>query len=84
MSSNVVQVSAGGRIVIPAVIRRKMSINTGDQVVLTWSDDSQELRIASRKQRLQAALDLVKKYAKVQGSVVEELIAERRQASVDE
>jgi AbrB family looped-hinge helix DNA binding protein len=84
MSPIAVQVSQGGRIVIPAEIRQKMGINIGDQVLLSWSDEVHELRIATRKQRLQHAVDLVKRYATVTDSVVDELIRERRQAATDE
>lgn len=84
MSSIAVQVSQGGRIVIPAEIRQKMGVSIGDQVLLSWSDDAHELRIATRKQCLQRAVDLVKRYATVTDSVVDELIRERRQAAADE
>ena len=84
MSVIAVQVSHGGRIVIPAEIRQKMGITIGDQVLLSWSDEAQELRIATRAQRLQYARDLVKPYANVKGSVVDALIRERRQAAADE
>ncbi len=84
MSLIAVQVSQGGRIVIPAEIRQKMGINIGDQVLLSWSDEVHELRIATRKQRLQHAVDLVKRYATVTDSVVDGLIRERRQAAADE
>jgi len=84
MSQISVQVSQGGRIVIPAEIRLKMGVNIGDQVLLSWSDEVQELRIATRKQRLQNALILVKQYATPSDSVVESLISERRQAATDE
>lgn len=79
-----VQVSQGGRIVIPAELRQKMGINIGDQVLLSWSDDAHELRIATRKQRLQHAVELVKRYANSTDSVVDELIHERRQAAENE
>ena len=84
MSLIAVQVSQGGRIVIPEEIRQKMGINIGDQVLLSWSDEVHELRIATRKQRLQHAVDLVKRYATVTDSVVDGLIRERRQAAADE
>jgi bifunctional DNA-binding transcriptional regulator/antitoxin component of YhaV-PrlF toxin-antitoxin module len=84
MSSVAVQVSQGGRIVIPVEMRHKMGVSIGDQVLLSWSDDAQELRIATRKQRLQHAVDLVKRYATVTDSVVDELIRDRRQAAGDE
>lgn len=86
MTSVVASVSQGGRIVIPADIRHEMGIEAGDQVLLDWSGETCELRIFTRKQRLQHARDLVKKYThgQQQESVVDELIEERRQASIDE
>lgn len=84
MTSMTANVSQGGRIVIPAEIRQKMGIEIGDQVLLGWSDDTHELRVFTRKQRLQYARDLVRKHAHKEGSVVDELIQERRQAAADE
>ncbi len=84
MSSVAAQVSQGGRIVIPAEIRQKMNLNTGDQVMLTWDEDLDELRLSTRKQRLKQARNLVKRYAKPTGSVVDELIQERRKAAAAE
>ncbi len=85
MTSVLASVSQGGRIVIPADIRHKMGIDAGDQVLLDWSDEACELRVFTRKQRLQHARDLVNKYTQQQqGSVVDELIQERRQAALDE
>ena len=84
MSQISVQVSQGGRIVIPAEIRLKMGVNIGDKVLLSWSDEVHELRIATRKQRLQNAVSLVKRYAISTDSVVDSLIRERRQAALDE
>ncbi len=83
MSQISVQVSQGGRIVIPAEIRLKMGVNIGDKVLLSWSDEVHELRIATRKQRLQNAVSLVKRYATPSDSVVDSLIHERRQAALD-
>ena len=75
MSSMVAEVSAGGRIVIPAEIRRKMDIHSGDQVILSYHDG--ELHIATRKQRLQQAKEIVKACAP-DSSLAEQLIEERR------
>jgi len=84
MSPIAVQVSKGGRIVIPAEIRQKTGISDGDKVLLSGSDDIHELRIATRKQRLQQALDWVRQHITTTDSVVDELIRERRQAAADE
>lgn len=82
MSSTSVQVSQGGRIVIPAEIRQKMGINIGDQVLLSWLDEAHELRISTRAQRLQHARNLASRYAT--NAVVDSFISERQQAAANE
>lgn len=84
MTTITAQVSQGGRIVIPTEVRKKMGIGIGDQVLLSWSEETQELVIATRKQRLKRAKDLIKQFAKPNGSVVDELIAERHEAAEHE
>ncbi|MEF3075351.1 AbrB/MazE/SpoVT family DNA-binding domain-containing protein [Methylobacter sp. Wu1] len=80
MSAFTAQVSAGGRIVIPAEIRRKMGIHSGDQVILSYHDG--ELHISTRKQRLKQAKAIVK--ACVGNiSLAEQLIEERRAEAND-
>ena len=80
MSSIVTQVSAGGRIVIPADIRRKMNIHSGDQVILSYQDG--ELHITTRKQRMQQAKAIVKSFAGSR-SLAEQLLEERRAEAND-
>lgn len=80
MSSLTAQVSAGGRIVIPAEIRRKMGIHSGDQVILSYHDG--ELHISTRKQRLKQAKDIVMACAD-NISLAEQLIEERRAEAND-
>lgn len=82
MSSMITQIAQGGRVVIPAELRQKMGLKVGDQVLLSWSEETQELRISTRRQRLQQARALVKRYAST--GVVNDFIAERRQAAADE
>jgi AbrB family looped-hinge helix DNA binding protein len=78
MTSIIAHVSAGGRIVIPAEIRRKMDIQSGDQVLLSYHDG--ELHIASRKQQLQQAKKIVLEFAS-EVSLAEQLLAERKAES---
>ena len=80
MSSLTAQVSAGGRIVIPAEIRREMGINSGDEVILSYHDG--ELHISTRKQRLQQAKAIVKVCAS-HVSLAEQLLEERRAEAND-
>jgi AbrB family looped-hinge helix DNA binding protein len=80
MSALIGQVSAGGRIVIPAEIRRLMDIRSGDEVIMSYHDG--ELHIATRKQRLQQAKAIVKACVGA-ASLAEQLLAERRAEADD-
>ena len=73
------RVNENGRVVIPASFRKALGINIGDEVVLQIDDD--ELRITTVKRRVQRAQRLVRKHVKAGTSLVDELIAERREAS---
>ena len=73
------RVNENGRVVIPAAFRKAMGINVGDEVVLRIEDN--ELRILTLKRRIERAQLLVRKHVKPGTSLVEELIAERREAA---
>ena len=75
-------VNENGRVVIPAAFRRALGINAGDEVVLRMEDD--ELRITTLKRRLERAQRLVRKHVKPGASLVDELIAERREEAKNE
>jgi AbrB family looped-hinge helix DNA binding protein len=72
------RVNENGRVVIPASFRKALGINIGDEVVLRMEDD--ELRITTLKRRVERAQRLVRKHVKRGTSLVDELIAERREA----
>ncbi|MFI0399341.1 MAG: AbrB/MazE/SpoVT family DNA-binding domain-containing protein [Thiolinea sp.] len=74
-------VSQGGRIVLPLEIRQKLGIEVGDEILLEWIEDSAELRLMTHKMRLQKAKRLVQQYIKPATFIVDELIAERREAA---
>ena len=76
------RVNENGRVVIPASFRKALGINIGDEVVLRMEDD--ELRITTLKRRVERAQRLVRKHVKRGTSLVEELIAERREAARNE
>lgn len=84
MTNMTTQISQGGRIVIPASVRKKMDVDIGDTLVLNWDESLGELRLSTRKQRLQHARNLVKSYAKPGASVVDSLIEDRRKAASEE
>jgi AbrB family looped-hinge helix DNA binding protein len=73
------RVNENGRVVIPASFRKALGINVGDEVVLRMEDD--ELRITTLKRRVERAQRLVRKHVKRGTSLVDELIAERREAA---
>ena len=73
------RVNENGRVVIPASFRKALGINVGDEIVLRIEDD--ELRITSLIRRLERAQRLVRKHVKPGSSLVDELLAERREAA---
>jgi AbrB family looped-hinge helix DNA binding protein len=76
------RVNENGRIVIPATFRKRLGIRIGDEVVLQLEDD--ELRIITLKCNIERAQRLVRKHVKPGTSLVDELIAERRDAGRNE
>lgn len=73
------RVNESGRLVIPASFRKALGIKVGDEVILRIEND--ELRITTLKRRVQRAQRLVRKHVKSGISLVDELIAERREAA---
>jgi AbrB family looped-hinge helix DNA binding protein len=76
------RVNENGRVVIPASFRKRLGIRVGDEVVLQIQDD--ELRITTLKRSIERAQRLVRKHVKPDTSLVDELIAERREAARNE
>jgi AbrB family looped-hinge helix DNA binding protein len=77
-----VRVSQNGRVVIPASFRRALGIKVGDEVLLRIGDD--ELRITTQQRRIQRAQRRARRYLKPGISLVNELLAERREAAKGE
>ena len=73
------RINENGRIVIPASFRKALGINPGDEVILRLEDD--EIRLSTLRSRLERARRHVRKYVKPGVSLVDELIAERREAA---
>jgi AbrB family looped-hinge helix DNA binding protein len=71
------RLNENGRVVIPAAFRKALGIKPGDEVILRLDDG--ELRISTLKSRLERARRQVRKYVKAGVSLVDELIAERRE-----
>jgi AbrB family looped-hinge helix DNA binding protein len=73
------RINENGRVVIPASFRKALGIRAGDEVVLRIEDD--ELRITTPKRRIERAQRRIRTYVKPGVSLVDELIAERREAA---
>ena len=76
------RVTDNGRIVIPAVFRKALGIEVGDEVVLRVQDN--ELRITTQQRRIQQAQQRTRQHLKPGTSLVAELLAERREAARNE
>ena len=76
------RVNENGRVVIPASFRKALGIKAGDELLLRMEDD--ELRITTLKKRIERAQRRARKYVKAGVSLVDELIAERREAAKHE
>lgn len=73
------RINENGRVVIPASYRKALGIKAGDEVILRMEDD--ELRITTMKRKIERARRRIRKYVKPGVSLVDELIAERREAA---
>jgi AbrB family looped-hinge helix DNA binding protein len=73
------RVNENGRVVIPASFRKRLGIRAGDELLVRMEDD--ELRITTLQRNIARAQRLVRKHLKPGASLVDELIAERREAA---
>ena len=77
------KIGPGGRIVIPAAMRRALGVGEGDHVQLSLHDE--ELHVVPQAVALRRVQDLVAKYARDDGrSWVDELFEERRREVEEE
>lgn len=74
-----VKMAENGRVVIPSSIRKQLGFEAGQDLLLRVEDD--ELRVSTIKQRIERAQSHARRYIKSGVSLVDELIAERREAA---
>ncbi len=67
---------SGGRLQIPAEIRKQLGLQDGDGVTLKVVDG--ELRVLSIQEAIRRAQKMIRQYVPEGVSLVDELIAERR------
>ncbi|MBN1450292.1 MAG: AbrB/MazE/SpoVT family DNA-binding domain-containing protein [Anaerolineales bacterium] len=76
------QITKGGRLVVPAKLRKALQIEAGDEVVLRLENGS--LRLIPLHQAVRLAQETIHKYAPKGVSLVDELIQARRAEARDE
>lgn len=76
------KVTQGGRIVIPADMRRRLGIEVGEDVSIAL--DGESLRILTQKESIKRAQAVVSKFVPKGVSLVDELIADRRREAANE
>ena len=76
MEAQRVKIVDGGKLVIPAAMRRELGITTGDTVLVDVDDG--ELRVRSVPKALERARAILRKYVPEGVGLADELIAERR------
>jgi AbrB family looped-hinge helix DNA binding protein len=70
------KIAEGGRVVIPAALRKELGLEIGDDVILELDDD--ELRLRSLRSAIYQAQAAVRRYVGKDVRLSDELIADRR------
>jgi len=82
MAARQVKIIAGGKLIIPASMRRQLGIATGDTVLVEV--DQAELRVRSLARAVERAQAIVRQRIPPHQSLADELIAERRGEAVND
>lgn len=78
MITEVTKLTNGNRVVIPTAIRRSLGLQVGDAVTLVLQDNG-EVRLLTQADAVRQAQALVRQHVDKDRSLVEELLAERRE-----
>ena len=76
MLESVAKIGKGGRIVIPAAMRKLIGVSEGDELILRYRNG--RLEIMTVRQAVQEAQNLVSRFVPEDRRLVDELLAERR------
>ena len=76
MEAQRVKIVDGGKLVIPASMRRELGLNTGDTVLVDLNDG--ELRVRSVSRAIERARAILRKHVPEGVGLADELIADRR------
>ena len=78
MIAEVTKLTDGNRVVIPSSIRKSLGLKIGDAVTLVLQGNG-EVRLLTQREAVRQTQQLVRKYVPADRSLVEELLAERRE-----
>ncbi len=78
MITEITKLTDGNRIVIPATIRKGLGLRVGDAVTLVLQDNG-EVRLLTQTEAVRQAQALVRQHVDKDRSLVDELLAERRE-----
>ena len=78
MITEVTKLTNGNRVVIPTSIRKSLGLQVGDAITLILQDNG-EVRLLTQADAVRQAQALVRQYVDKDRSLVEELLAERRE-----
>lgn len=76
MQAQRVRIVEGGKLVIPATMRRELGISAGDTVMVDIADG--ELRVRSLSKALERARLILRRYIPEDVNLSDELVADRR------
>ena len=82
MNAQRVRIIEGGKLIIPASMRRELGIGSGDTVLVEVSDG--ELRVRSIPKALERARAILRRHIPEGTNLSDELIADRRREAEDE
>jgi AbrB family looped-hinge helix DNA binding protein len=83
MIAEVTKLTAGNRVVIPSAIRKSLGLRVGDAVTLVLQNNG-EVRLLTQTEAVKQAQALVRQYIPAERSLVDELLAERREEAAGE
>ena len=82
MSAIKTKLGKGGRVVIPAEYRKRLGIEPGDEVIVSFKDG--EIKITTVREAVRRAQKIVRRFVPEGRMLSDELIRERREEAARE
>jgi AbrB family looped-hinge helix DNA binding protein len=83
MIAEVTKLTDGNRVVIPSRIRKGLGLRVGDALTLVLQNNG-EVRLLPQAEAIKQAQQLVRQHVPAERSLVDELLAERREEGAGE